>query len=287
MANRNRRARSLEREGEPGVLGRLTDLLEGMQLDRREHARQQFKPPHYRGSGDVELFIRQFQMVAEANEWNQLATLLHLRECLEEKAQACGRADTPIGIFTALRSRFGLTPREARSRLSGLRRDSRCPIQDHAVEVERLVQIAYAELPEHLRAEMAKETFCGSLGSAPLQQHLLAAQPENMEEAVRYSNEFLQVKGNRGTQNSKVNSIEEEETNQVAATAPDPTTLLMQAIEKLTEKVERLEGRGQKKEGKAKCWGCGKEGHTRKVCQTHPWPKSADSARSGNGASPQ
>ena len=271
------------------MLGRLTDILEGMQLEQRHHARQQFKPPHYRGDGDVELFIRQFQMVAEANEWTQLATLLHLRECLEEKAQACGRADTPMGIFVALRSRFGLTPREARSRLAGLRRDSRCPIQDHAVEVERLVQIAYAELPEHLRAEMTKETFCGSLGSVPLQQHLLAAQPVNMEEAVKYSNEFLQVKGDRGTQSSKVDSVEEEETDQVAAAAPDPTTLLMKAIEKLTEKVERLEGRGPdpKKEGKAKCWGCGKEGHTRKVCRTHPWPQSADSARSGNGTSPQ
>ena len=59
------------------------------------------------------------------------------------------------------------------------------------------MQIAYAELPEHLRAKMAKETLCGSLGLVPLQQHLLAAQPENMEEAVKYSNEFLQVKGDR------------------------------------------------------------------------------------------
>ena len=198
MANRNRRARSLEREGPPEVLDRLADILEGFQLEQRQQARHHFKPPTYRGDGDVKLFIRQFQEVAEANNWNGIATLLHLRESLEDKAQACSRSDTPQGVFTALRARFGLTPREARSRLAGLKRDSRCPIHDHAVEVERLVQVAYAELPEHLQAEMPREAFCGSLGSAPLQQHLLAAQPHTMEEAVRYSNEFLLVKRDRG-----------------------------------------------------------------------------------------
>ena len=287
MANRNRRARSLEREGPPEVLDRLADILEGFQMEQRHQVRQHFKPPTYRGDGDVELFIRQFQEVAEANNWNQIATLLHLRESLEDKAQTCSRADTPQGVFAALRARFGLTPREARSRLAGLKKDSRCPIHDHAVEVERLVQIAYAELPEHLRAEMAREAFCGSLGSAPLQQHLLAARPLTMEEAVRYSNEFIQVRGDRAPASSKVNSVEGDEDDQVAVSTPDPVTMLMQAIEKLASKIDRMEGRATKKEQKGKCWGCGKEGHNRKACSTHPWPKQTTPTQPGNGSSPQ
>ena len=241
MANRTRRARSLERDAQPEVLDRLADVLEGIHLNQRNQPRNQFKPPQFGGEGDVELFIRQFQEVAEANQWTRMATLLHLRECLTDKAQTCSRSDQPEGIFAALRSRFGLTPREARTRLASLRRDGRCPLHDHAVEVERLVQVAYAELPEHIRADMALETFCGSLGSAPLQQHLLAARPAGMEEAVRYGSEYLQVKGDRGQGGPKVNSVNEEDTDSVAMASPEPTTQLMQAIEKLAEKIEKLE----------------------------------------------
>ena len=289
MANRARRARSLEREAQPEVLDRLADVLEGIHLNQRNQPRNQFKPPQFGGEGDVELFIRQFQEVAEANQWTRMATLLHLRESLTDKAQTCSRADQPEGIFAALRSRFGLTPREARTRLTGLRRDSRCPLHDHAVEVERLVQVAYAELPEHIRADMALETFCGSLGSVPLQQHLLAARPANMEEAVRYGSEFLQVKGDRGQTGSKVNLVDDPETDQVAVAAPEPTNGLLQAIEKLAAKIEKLELRAgtENKSKKSKCWGCGKEGHTRKVCKTDPWPNQPTSAQPGNGSSPQ
>ena len=280
-----RRTRSLERDTQPAVLDRLADVLEGIHVNQRNQPRNSFKPPQFGGEGDVELFIQQFQEVAGANEWTPIATLLHLRESLTERAQACSRADSAQGIFAALRARFGLTPREARTRLTMLKRDSRCSLHDHAVEVERLVQIAYAELPDHLKAEMARETFCGSLGSTALQQHLLAARPVNMEEAVQYGNEYLQVKGDRG--HTKVNSVEEEEADSIAVSAPEPMTALMQAIEKLTEKVAKLEGKATKKESKGKCWGCNQEGHTRKDCQTHPWPKQSTSARSGNGSSPQ
>ena len=127
VANRARRARSLEREAQPEVLDRLADVLEGIHLNQRNQPRNQFKPPQFGGEGDVELFIRQFQEVAEANQRPRLATPLHSRESLTDKAQTYGRADQPEGIFTALRARFGLTPREARTRLAGLRRDSRCP----------------------------------------------------------------------------------------------------------------------------------------------------------------
>ena len=282
-----RRTRSLERGTQPEVLDRLADVLEGIHINQRNQPRNSFKPPQYRGEGDVELFIQQFQEVAEANEWTPVATLLHLRESLTEKAQACSRADTAQGIFVALRARFGLTPREARTRLTALRKDNRCSLHDHVVEVERLVQRAYAELPDHLRAEMAREAFCGSLGSTALQQHLLAARPQSMEEAVQYSSEFLQVKGDRGQTHSQVNNVEEEGTDRVATSAPEPLTSLMQAIEKLTEKVSRLEGKATKKAVKGKCWGCDKEGHTRKDCQTHPWPKQSTSTQSGNGTGPQ
>ena len=80
------------REGQPELLGRLAEVLEGLQVNQ---PRNHFKLPRFRGDGDVELFIQHFQEVAEANNWSQIATLLHLRESLEDKAQTCSRADTP------------------------------------------------------------------------------------------------------------------------------------------------------------------------------------------------
>ena len=265
-----RRTRSLERTAQPEVLDRLADVLEGIHLNQRNQPRNSFRPPLFKGDGDVELFIQQFQEVATANEWTPMATMLHLRESLEDKAQGCSRADTTPGIFAALRARFGLTAREARNQIANLKRDSRCPLHDHAVEVERLVQVAYAELPPEMRDEMVRETFCGSLNSTPLQQHLLAARPTNMEEAVRYGNECLQVRGDRNQVNSKVNAVDGTDSEQVTAAAPEPLELLMKAIEGLSTNLERLENQAGKRVSKAKCWGCGKEGHTRKTCWTHP-----------------
>ena len=84
----------MEREAQPAVLNRLADVLEGIHINQRNQPRTNFKPPQFGGEGDVELFIQQFQEVAGANEWTPIATLLHLRESLTERAQVCSRADS-------------------------------------------------------------------------------------------------------------------------------------------------------------------------------------------------
>ena len=140
-------------EKQTDVLSRLTDLLERRWRTpvERKHT---FEPPSVNGEGDVELFVKQFSDVAVANDWTQPGTLLHLRTALRDGATDCGRASTAIGIFTALRARYGLSPREARARLVSLTRDSKTSLHQHGVEVERLVELAYADLPENLRRTM-------------------------------------------------------------------------------------------------------------------------------------
>ena len=49
-----------------------------------------FKSPEYNGTGSVEVFIRQFLDVAEANTWDEKAALLHLRMALKDDARDCG-----------------------------------------------------------------------------------------------------------------------------------------------------------------------------------------------------
>ena len=287
LRDRGNRARSADRYGpRETVFGELAEVLRELRNERPAPRPEQFKPPHYNGDGDVELFIQQFTEVAAANQWNQVAALLHLREALQDGAKECGRPATIEAALAALRSRYGLTTREARSKLSHLKKDAHCTLHEHATQVEKLVRGAFGNLPEETQADMMLETFCSSLGNAALQRHLLAVRPETLTEAIQHGNEFLQVKAERPhADHNKVRAMGESEEEE-----PDQMATLMKAIQRLAETVDTLQKQvanpkpiaNPKPAKEQKCWGCQKTGHTRKDCTTHPWPKAQ-----GNGDSPQ
>ena len=109
-----RRGRSMNREED-----RLAEVLDRL-ANRPMMQAPQFKAPQYTGQEDIEYFISRFEEIAEANEWRPAATLLHLRDSLRDSAEECGCAATVQAVYAALRARFGLSHREARSRLSVL-----------------------------------------------------------------------------------------------------------------------------------------------------------------------
>ena len=100
--------------------------------------------------------------------------ILHLRESLKESTEDCGRAANIPAIYAALRARFGLLPQEARPRLGVLRKELRVSLQEHAAEVEKLVNIGYIELPAEHQAGLMLDAFWSTLEHMPLQRHLLA-----------------------------------------------------------------------------------------------------------------
>ena len=67
-----------------------------------------------------------------------MATLLYLRAELKDNASECGSYSTADGMLEAFCSKYGLTVREAKTRLIPFRRDT---------EMGRLVEAAYADLP--------------------------------------------------------------------------------------------------------------------------------------------
>ena len=211
-----RRARSTDRLGEdpePGrdSLGRLAEILQqawARPAAAADRPVKPFKAPVFDGAGDVKLFIGQFLEVAEVNQWDHQSTLLHLRDSLKDEAKDCSRPGQVEHILAELRARYGLTPREARARLSGLRKEYATTLQAHAVEVTRLVTIAYRELPGIQQDELAVETFCGTLGNLYLQRHLLAVPTPTLSDAVRAGNEYLQIRAGSG--NSAVRSMEDD-----------------------------------------------------------------------------
>ena len=259
----------------------LREMVETLRRDRAGPAPVQpanFKPPKFNGVGNVETFIQQFVDIMGANEWTPAASVLHLRGCLEEEARECGSAGDIQGIFAALRARFGLTPREARARLSRLRRDYKTTLQEHSSRVASLAQVAYPDLDPGTRQEMSLEHFVHSLNYVGLQQHLLAIRPDTLEEAVSAGNEYLQVKqpGQAGIRQVEIpegleGQDEVEGRVEVVATPPsDPMTALMTAIAKLTEGMEAITRsmtrRRPSKEG-VKCYNCGEMGHFKAQCK--------------------
>jgi hypothetical protein len=219
----------------------------------------------------VELFLRQFNDVAKANQWGDDATLLHLRSALKEEASGCGGADTVDEILEALKTRFGLTPAEARTRLIQMKRDYKNTLQEHASQIEELVRVAYQDFGPAARTRLAIDQFTSSVNNMALQRHYLAIRPETVQEAVRAGNEFLLIKS---PFMGGVKQVEEEipERPKLSPIQTDPMTSLLEAITKLTTQMAAIQSqnhqRGSLKRdpSQVKCYSCGKLGHYRNHC---------------------
>jgi hypothetical protein len=264
-------------------MDRLTEVLEQLATPRPP-PRKDFKAPHFAGTGNVEVFIRQFSDVADANQWSNAATLLHLRESLDDEARDCGSAATIEEIFNALRARYGLTTREARSKLSSLKKEYKVTLQEHASHVEQLVSVAYSELSEQMQREMCLDHFGNSLGNPGLQRHLLAIKPETLHDAVRAGNEYLQVRSSFGVKQLEEDSSEADVKPVVAPVQAEPLATLMEAVSKLTQQMGVLQKwvgasrRPQQKKATVTCWTCGEEGHVQRQCSQ----KKKEEQKQGN-----
>lgn len=178
------------------------DLVDMDQLARvlaRMNTRDSFKPPTFRGEGDVELFISQFNDVAEANEWTARQTVLHLRTQLEGPAVDCGRGESVEAILTALRVRFGISERQGKERLMSLRKKAQDSMYDHAVEIKRLVEVAFPTLRAIDRDQLALDYFHRSIDNKAYQRHILALNLRTMEEAISAAEDFFAVGGVENT----------------------------------------------------------------------------------------
>jgi hypothetical protein len=311
-----RRSRSMERlSRDDSALDRISDLLGRLVTTQAPTARREkFKVPEFDGTGDVAYFLRQFTDVTQANEWNPATTLLHIREALKGTAQACGNAETLEGVRNALQARFGLSVREARSKLSTLRKETKTTLQEHASEVTRLMNIAYADLPVEHRQRMTLDMFQGTLGNAYLQRHLLAVDAHTLEDTVRAGSEFLQIKPTNFP-SSHVHVVEEDvQELDVQVVQANTLDTLMKMVQNLTSEIDALKKtqnqsaapvqeqvqiskRIQRKAPRngsvphtasrpTVCWSCGQPGHTARVCPTNCW-ETPRQGMSGNAMGPQ
>jgi len=155
--------------------------------------RYHLRAPIFSGEEDVEQFITEFSDVAAIWRWPLRVTLIQLRLCLTGPAKPYGIGQDVDDILEALRARFGLTARDVRVQLQGLRRNPKTTLCEHATVVERLAQVAYGDLPADSWQSLALDAFLQSINNHGLKQHLLVTEVEIMERALRLRNAYFQA----------------------------------------------------------------------------------------------
>jgi hypothetical protein len=284
-----------------GALDRLTTALERMLREPRPSPTT-IKPPKFDGKGDVEFFIEQFEAVSDANEWSRLVQLLQLRESLQGSAQDCGKGHSINEIFQQLRTRYSLTPKEARNQLNGLKKTAQQTLHEHAAEIQRLVSLAYQDLPVRNQNTLALESFFNTLSHPALQRHLLAIRPDSLTQAVQAGNEFMQIKPASQQPRSSIHTVEEDgEDPPVTASLDHGLTLkIMTTLVKQLEQLQQSLITFRQPPAPAPtpaptlrptgCWGCGAPDHNRRDCPTSPWKSTSTSraaTQSGNANGPR
>ena len=176
--------------------------------------------------------------MANASEWVGDVALLQLRNALRDKAVDCGRAVNFDAVSEALRLRFGTSASEALALLAKMRRDNRISLQEYASHVSRLVNLANPEVPEKFRRSMILRTFKSTLGHVGLQRHLLVANVQTLEDAVRIGFDYLQI-GSQATlgQESHVATcnVDDQDSIQVKGAAVDMNRQLLEILNTLSE----------------------------------------------------
>lgn len=278
------------------IIQSFTQAMEKLTKNQHAVASDRFRAPKFDGNGDVELFIKHFIDVARINQWSEEATSLHLRESLVGPAKECCRYDNVDENIDNLRVKYGMSRREARTQLSQLRKEKNTTLQEHATQIERWTSIAFDELPAATQQEMSIEYFCSSLGNETLQQHLLTANTNTLDAAVKSGNEFLQISRsavhrNRIAQMESLESHDNQGQIQVVNTPTQDNTMteLLKAIKELSYKLHaypKSNNQQQKRNeptNKSRktiiCWNCNKEGHFQSQCSEPPKQGNENSPR--------
>jgi len=241
------------------------------------------QPPIFGGDCDVEQFIREFEDVSTIAQWPAPVRLLQLRSCLTGSAKSYAIGEDVGQIYQALRARFGLTARDARTKLQNMRRDRRTSLQDHANAIERLALIVFSRTALEERRELIYEAFFSTFNDSGLQKHYLAAKITTIEEALEMGRSYYQVDNHHRADftASQVKEAAKDDTTVAAVADPAPTspqiTMLLDMVKGLQLEVVRLQ---QQQTGSQRadirtrpnrlnqltCWGCGAIGNVQRQC---------------------
>jgi len=207
--------------------------------------RYHLRAPIFPGEEDVEQFITEFSDVAAICRWPARVTLIQLRLCLTGPAKPYGIGQDVGDIFEV----FRLTARDVSVQLQGLRRNPKTTLREHATVVEWLAQVAYGDLPMNGQQSLALDAFLQSINNLSLKLHLLVAEVETMERALRLGNAYFQA-DNTCRPGATVQQVEADNNMSTSsaksavhvtmAAADEPTSLTTSLVRELLGEIRHL-----------------------------------------------
>ena len=146
--------------------------------------------PKFDGTGDLDLFLKRFQAIADYCNWNDRDTLFRLEQSIQDSAQYvlmdAPTARTVEEFIGTLRSRFGFVANaeQYRAELSHLRRGS---MSVHALnlEVRRLVNKAFPGSWSTSTEVYARDAFLRALDNDELRTRILMSMPPTRDAVGR------------------------------------------------------------------------------------------------------
>ena len=127
------------------------------------------------------------------NQCSDQESLLHLRLNLTSKARDEGIYSKVAQIYDNLRSRFGLTTKQARDKLGNLKISANKNIHELGSEILRLVKLSYTNMPDTDQDDLAMDKFTAVMNDTGLKRHVIALRPESIKDAVQMTEEYIQV----------------------------------------------------------------------------------------------
>ena len=303
MSTRRRRARqeaqhNAEAEQPQGQQVDMQELLTAMTGLGQRNSRK-YKAPKFGGEGDLDLFLLQFNDVADANDWNDMDRLLNLRASLEGSAATCGRKGTVEEILANLRARYGLTEKQALDKLSVIRKPAKQSFHEYADEVTKLVATAYPDQDGEFLEKQSLQYFKRSLSNKTLQHQFSARAHHTLAEAVTIAEEFCQVEGIKPTL-TQLDMLSDEEgegapvinhTATKAVESASANTQIQALIDTMKQFVEGqanlqkqitglTQNKGRQPQRRGPCYFCG-GGHLRRECEKYKQHVAAGSPAAG------
>lgn len=243
--------------------------------------RVEVKAGRYDGRSDWEAYRAKFQIVAQANGWNQRERAVRLAAALEGEAlralldlNEAELADSQA-VLTALDRRFGSAEPAVnlRQRLASRSRQPGEKLGVFAAEVRYLARKGYPTFTAEAQEDLATEAFLRGLTPESLRQHVRLSAPTSLELALKQAKVVEEV-------------LEEGTLTRTSGRNPDsyPRTQARPARQMEIAEVATLDAvQAQPLDFQPRrCWRCGQPGHIQRFCSA----TGPSSSLQGNGQGP-
>lgn len=237
------------------------------------------KPPTFSGKTSWSAYLKQFEMVAELNQWTEVVKGIKLATSLQ--GQALGVFDNLSeknkanfeSLSAALEHRFGdeMQKELNRTKLRTRIQKKGETLSELGEDIEKLVRRVYGNSSEDLIETLVVENFIQAIYSGETKYQLRLRRPKTIIEAISFA---MQVETARGGDSKVVRRavVEESEEDKWKKMAEIISETI---ISKLP--TSRVESSLQRKS--VTCWKCGKKGHTERFCRS-PVSKKNEQASS-------